>query len=61
VGRGGFIFVTWVGDHAPRHVHVYKDDRLIMRWDLDHRKLISGEPSPTIVRIIEELVDEGTL
>jgi hypothetical protein len=45
---------------APRHVHVYKDDRLTMRWDLDHRKHISGEPSPTIVRIIEELVDEGT-
>lgn len=23
VRRGGFVFVTWVGDHAPRHVHVF--------------------------------------
>jgi len=35
IRRGGYIFVTWVGDHSPRHVHVYDDDTLIMKWDLD--------------------------
>jgi hypothetical protein len=23
--RGGFVFVTWIGDHGPYHVHVYED------------------------------------
>ena len=22
---GGYVFVTWKGDHPPRHVHVYSD------------------------------------
>ena len=61
VRRGGYIFITWKGDHAPRHVHVYEDERLIMRWDLDHWKFISGTPSAAIVRIIEVLVEEGRL
>jgi hypothetical protein len=22
--RGGYVFITWKGDHPPRHVHVYR-------------------------------------
>jgi len=22
----GYIFIWWIGDHPPRHVHVYYDD-----------------------------------
>lgn len=35
VRREGFVFLTWMGDHAPRHVHVYRDGALVVRWDLD--------------------------
>jgi len=30
---GGYIFFTWKGDHAPRHVHVYRDEKLVVKWD----------------------------
>jgi len=37
VRRGNYIFVTWVGDHPPRHVHIYKDGKLVVKWDLKNR------------------------
>lgn len=30
VRRGGYVFLTWKGDHTPRHVHVYRDGRLVV-------------------------------
>jgi len=30
IRRGGFVFLSWAGDHAPRHVHVYRDGVLIV-------------------------------
>jgi hypothetical protein len=55
VRRGGYIFVTWKGDHAPRHVHVYRDGILVVKWDLDNKQ-------PMRVRtLIEELESEGAL
>ena len=36
VRRGGYTFIWWIGDHDPRHVHVFdKDDRLLTRVNLD--------------------------
>jgi hypothetical protein len=35
VKRGGYVFLAWKGDHSPRHVHVYKDGTLIVKWDLE--------------------------
>ena len=40
--RGGYIFITWKGDHPPRHVHVYRDGRLVVKWDLDNQKAMKG-------------------
>ncbi len=28
--RGNYVFLTWKGDHGPRHVHVYKDGKMIV-------------------------------
>jgi len=41
--RGGYIFVWWKGDHSPRHVHVYRDGRLLVKRDLDQEKAMKGE------------------
>lgn len=43
IRRGGFIFLGWVGDHSPRHVHVYKDGKLVVKWDLEHWLPMKGE------------------
>jgi hypothetical protein len=61
IRRGGYIFLTWVGDHAPRHVHVYRDGELIVKWDLDNERPMRGEASRHVVELIEELVSEGNL
>jgi Domain of unknown function (DUF4160) len=59
--RGGYIFITWKGDHPPRHVHVYRDDRLIVKWDLDNQKAMKGAITRRILELIAELESEGLL
>lgn len=55
------MFLSWVGDHSPRHVHVYRDGRLVVKWDLDHHQAMKGQITARIRRHIEELVEEGKL
>jgi hypothetical protein len=61
IRRGGYVFVSWIGDHAPRHVHVYRDGTLIVKWDLENRRPMKGEASRPILKLIEELESEGNL
>lgn len=61
IRRGGFVFVTWKGDHSPYHVHVYHDGTLILKWDLEHDTPMTGKPVGRILRIIDELRAEGLL
>lgn len=59
--RGGFVFITWKGDHPPRHVHVYRDGKLVVKWDLDHHKAMKGAATSRILQLIAELESEGLL
>ena len=59
--RGGFIFVWWKGDHTPRHVHVYRDGKLVVKWDLDNQKAMKGDAPRQVLKLIAELVSEGLL
>jgi cell wall-associated NlpC family hydrolase len=59
--RGGFIFLTWKGDHGPRHVHVYRGGRLVLKWDLDNEKAMEGKPTRRLLDLIRELETEGLL
>ena len=61
VRRGGYIFVTWKGDHSPRHVHVYRDRKLVMKWDLENGKTMQGKADTRILKLIEELELKGLL
>lgn len=61
VRRGGYVFVTWVGDHPPRHVHVYRDGRLIMKWNLEHGVALEGSAPRKVLTYIAQLVAEGRL
>ncbi len=61
IRRGGYIFLTWAGDHSPRHVHVYRDGKLIVKWDLENRMPMVGEANRRILSLIEELESEGLL
>ena len=59
--RGGFVFVTWKGDHSPYNVHVYRDGSLVVKWDLENDVVMEGQASRRILRLIAELREEGLL
>ena len=61
VRRGGYIFITWKGDHSPRHVHVYRGRKLVMKWDLENGKTMKGKADTRILKLIEELELKGLL
>lgn len=61
IRRGGYVFLTWTGDHSPRHVHVYRDGRFILKWDLDSRKPMAGSPLRRVLDLIRELESEGLI
>jgi len=55
------VFITWIGDHPPRHVHVYRDGKLVVKWDLDNQKAMHGKANRRILELIAELESEGLL
>ena len=59
--RGGYIFLGWKGDHSPYHVHVYRKGRFVLKWDLDNWQTMKGRPTPRVLELIRELLDEGLL
>ena len=61
VRRENYIFLTWKGDHSPRHVHVYRDGKLVLKWNLDEHVPMKGKPTARLVRLIQELDKEGAL
>lgn len=61
IRRGNYIFVTWSGDHSPYHVHVYKDGKLAVKWDLENDQAMKGKITGKILRIIEALRSEGAI
>lgn len=61
IRRGNYVFVVWKGDHPPRHVHVFRDRRLVLRWDLERWKPLWGRPTFQIMRLLIELRREGRL
>ena len=61
VRRGNHVFLTWKGDHGPRHVHVYRDGELVVKWNLDDHVPMKGDSTARILRLISELEKEEAL
>ena len=61
--RSGYIIEWFIGDHRPRHVHVYTSKRkLIGRLDIDRMIGIEGwTPDRKLIKLIIELKHEGCL
>ncbi|MCE2433167.1 MAG: DUF4160 domain-containing protein [Candidatus Latescibacteria bacterium] len=51
----------WAGDHPPRHVHVYRSGKLVVKWDLENSRAMKGKPTGQILKYIRELQDRGSL
>ncbi|HIG55691.1 MAG TPA: DUF4160 domain-containing protein [Candidatus Latescibacteria bacterium] len=61
IKRGNFIFVYWTGDHPPYHIHVYREGKLVVKWDLENDRPMKGQITRQILKYIEELKEEGVL
>ncbi len=61
IRRGNYLFITWKGDHPPRHVHAFRDGKLIVKWNLDDSEPIKGRATRRIRRLIAELEREKLL
>jgi len=61
IQRGGFVFMAWKGDHTPRHVHVYRSGRLIVKWDLENGKAMKGRMTRKVFVMIRALERERQL
>ena len=57
------MFLWWIGDHPPRHVHVFdKNGRLITRVNLETMEPMDvGKMDHKIVELIRAFQQEGRL
>ena len=61
IRRGGYVFISWVEDHDPKHVHVFKEGKEVVKWNLEARGAIEGKATNKIKNLIAELLREGKL
>ncbi len=63
VRRYGYIVEWFVGDHVPRHVHVYDSKgRFLGRLDVGRLAGVEGwVPDQKLIKLIEELQRENRL
>jgi hypothetical protein len=63
VRRNGYILMWWVGDHAPRHIHVFdSNEELLGRITIDGlQPLDDWQPPKKVITTIQELIEEGRL
>lgn len=61
IRRGGYVFFRWMSDHPPRHVHVYREGRLVVKWDLENGRVMKGRAARRLRELIEQLDAEGLL
>ena len=58
IRRGGYIFEWWIGDHSPKHVHVYRDGKLVAKVEVPGMLILSGDINKKLRKILEELIRE---
>ena len=61
IRRDNYVFLTWIGDHSPRHVHVYRDEKLVLKWNIDAWVPMKGRASAKMIQMLADLRKEGAL
>ena len=61
VRQGGYLIEWWIGDHNPKHVHVYRDGRLVAKVEVPGLLVLTGKMGRRLQRILERLIEEGEI
>lgn len=59
--RAGYLIEWWIGDHLPRHVHVYKGGRFVAKVEIPGLLVLRGKVSGKLAEIIRQLIKERRL
>ena len=59
--RGGYIVEWWMGDHKPKHVHIYKDGDMVAKVAVPGMSILSGRVNSRIRKLLLELIREGRI
>jgi len=59
--RGGYIIEWWLGDHSPKHVHIYKNGREIAKVEIPGLLVLTGRINKKLRKILRELIEEGEI
>lgn len=61
IKRGGYLIEWWIGDHDPKHVHVYEKGYEIAKIQMPGMIVLSGRMGRRLRKLLEELVQKGLL
>ena len=61
IRRDNYVLLTWKGDHSPRHVHVYRGGKLVLKWNIDAWVPMKGRASAKLIKMLADLRKEGAL
>ncbi len=59
--RGGYLIEWWIGDHLPKHVHVYKNGKEMVKVELPGFTVLKGKLNKKLKNILMELIKEGRI
>ena len=61
-GSPGWIYFCHLERQpSSQHVHVYRDDLFVVKWDLDNNVPMLGKVTRRVRELIEQLESEGEL
>jgi len=58
---GGRVTIHLDTSMYTRHVHVYRNRKLVVKWDLDNKKPMVGVAPRKLLDLIRDLETEGRL
>ncbi len=59
--RFGLVVVRYLTDHDPPHVHVFKDGKRILKFDIESWRMMEGKMTSNARKALEALRREGVL
>lgn len=61
IKRGGYFMEWWVGDHLPKHIHIYWQDKPYAKVQIPGMRLKWGRMNRRLKKILLRLIKEGII